>query len=122
MLEQGALWDRFDHVVLAHGVRYDRQLAYHDRITEIAQTRPLTYLRSTTREPSDRAMFGRLTTLFQSGQLEAAAGRVMGDDSQVMLCGNPDMIKAFRELLKDRGITLYTRRKPEGRLHLERYW
>lgn len=41
--------------------------------------------------------------------------------AQVMLCGNPDMIKESRAALAELGLAKNTRRKP-GNVTSENYW
>ncbi|MEC9320491.1 MAG: ferredoxin--NADP(+) reductase, partial [Pseudomonadota bacterium] len=56
-----------------------------------------------------------------SSELQEACGINFTEHSQVMLCGNPDMIQSSREQLKALGLEKNTRRKP-GQVTSENYW
>lgn len=101
-------YERFDQVILAHGVRYVSDLAYYHHIAhELPRhellgemiSRQLTYVPSVTREPFHRQ--GRLTELVTSGQLAEELDLPQLDPAQdrVMLCGSPAMLGDFREIL-----------------------
>jgi ferredoxin--NADP+ reductase len=123
MLREGTLWAKFDHVVLVHGVRHPIDLGYHAELNDFARLHPLTYIPATTRERADGAAFGRITSLFDDGTLERLAGRkIKKDDTDMLLCGNPAMIKLMQQTLKERGLLLNSPRNREGQLHTERYW
>jgi ferredoxin--NADP+ reductase len=85
----------------------------------------LQVIRAVTREqpPSDgKVLHGRLTSLLQSGQLEAAAGLPFSDaQTRVMMCGNPEMIEDMRRLLHERGMRPVRRALP-GHFVTENYW
>jgi ferredoxin--NADP+ reductase len=61
--------------------------------------------------------------LIESGALEAAVGLTMTtENSHVMLCGNPQMVRDTQQLLKDsRQMTKHLRRRP-GHMTAEHYW
>lgn len=120
MLRDGAVLDRFDEVVVVHGARWARQLAYRE---ELAAEDGWRYVAALTREDADGLPRGRLPDLLASGALEAAAGLRLDPDAgdHVLLCGNPSMIEAMKDRLAARGLPPHTRRAP-GRVHTERYW
>ena len=105
-------YERFDKVVLVHGVRQVSDLAYHDYLTrelpqhellgEIVREK-LVYYPTATREPF--RYNGRLTELIQSGKLFADVGlpSFTPDDDRAMLCGGPAMLADTRGLLDARG-------------------
>lgn len=65
---------------------------------------------------------GRLPALLESGEIEAAAGLTLSAEaSRVLLCGNPDFIKAMRALFKARGMVSPRFGKP-GQLLVESLW
>ena len=69
----------------------------------------------------DGAIQGRIPAAINDGSLEAAVGlEISTEHSQVMLCGNPDMVKDAVELLKARGLAKNLRRKP-GQITTENY-
>ena len=65
---------------------------------------------------------GRLPLLLETGRLEEHAGRkISKEDSRVMLCGNPECIKAVRAHFKARGI-VSPRFGAPGQLLVESLW
>jgi len=61
--------------------------------------------------------------LIESGELERAVGLTMrAEDSHVMLCGNPQMVRDTQQLLKEtRQMAKHLRRRP-GHMTAEHYW
>jgi ferredoxin--NADP+ reductase len=105
-------YERFDQVIVAHGVRRVIDLAYRRTITEELPDHPLLgdmikghllYYPAVTREPFVRS--GRLTELMDSGQMTEELGLqpLNPDSDRLMLCGSMAMIKDFRALLDARG-------------------
>jgi ferredoxin/flavodoxin---NADP+ reductase len=105
-------YDRFEKIVLVHGVRQVSDLAYHDYLTrELPQheilgdlvREKLVYYPTATREPFRNN--GRLTELINSGKLFEDLGlrSFTPDDDRAMLCGSPGMLTDTRALLDARG-------------------
>ena len=105
-------YERFEKVVLVHGVRQVAELAYGDTITQglpkdellgemIAAG--LVYYPTVTREPFRNT--GRITDLMRSGKLFADVGLPMmsPERDRFMLCGSPEMIRDTRALLIEGG-------------------
>ena len=106
-------YQRFERVILVHGVRYQRELAYHDYITnELTQDEflgeyvraQLTYYPTVTREPFRHT--GRVTELISSGKLFADIGLERFDPAidRAMICGSQEMLKETCELLESHGL------------------
>ena len=111
----GEIWEvyeRFDKIILCHGVRYASELAYADYLThelpeneffgdEVKQK--LIYYPTVTRERCRNQ--GRLTDLLQSGRLFTDVGLPEPDleNDRFMLCGSPSMLKDMTALLDERG-------------------
>ncbi len=70
-----------------------------------------------------KRLHGRVPALISSGELETAAGLPLtAENSHVMLCGNPEMVKDTQNLLKtEREMRKHLRRKP-GHITSEQYW
>ena len=105
-------YERFDHVVLTHGVRNAVDLAYADYIRhelprheflgeQIAAK--LHYYPAVSREAFARQ--GRLTTLLESGAMASELGLPPLDPQhdRAMICGGPQMLADFRRILDARG-------------------
>lgn len=95
-------YERFEKVVIVHGVREVAELAYHDHLTvdlhqheflgEFASEQ-LLYYPTVTREPYKN--MGRITDLIQTGKLQADLGLPPLDpeNDRIMLCGSPALLK-----------------------------
>lgn len=117
-------WRRFGHVVLAHAVRYALELAYREQIDVIAAAHPgrFTYVPFVSREDTGFALRGRVPGAIRDGRLETKVGRVLtAQTSQVMICGNPDMVRDTTAVLEARGLRKNKRKNP-GHITLETYW
>ncbi len=117
-------WERFNKCVLVHAVRTAAELTYRDLIDDIKARHPdqFIYIPFVSREKTDFALPGRVPKALKKGTLEARAQlNIENGKSQVMLCGNPDMVKDVRETLEKRGLTKNLRRTP-GSISTENYW
>ena len=122
MLRDAAVWTRFDRVIVVHGARTLAQLAYGEELDELAKRRPLNVIRAATREAGLGVLAGRLPDLLDSGDLEWRVDEaITAGRCHVMLCGNPEMIRAMRERLTARGMPTAAPGRP-GSVHVERYW
>ncbi len=105
-------YDLYERIVLVHGCREVAELGYGELVVnrlledeffgEIAREK-LLYYPTVTREVFRNT--GRITTLLQSGKLQADLGLPPLDlaTDRVMLCGSPEMLKDLNGLLKERG-------------------
>jgi ferredoxin--NADP+ reductase len=117
-------WQRFERVVLAHAVRHTDELAYGETIRNFAQQngKQFRFVPFVSREGTDFALRARIPEAIANGQLEAKAGVALApESSQVMLCGNPDMMRDTTEALLARGLKKNRRHDP-GHITLESYW
>jgi len=112
VIKDPEVYERFDKVVLTHGVRGVADLAYHDYIVNElprheylgdAIAAKLLYYPAVSREPFRHQ--GRLTTLLESGQLPTDLGLDPLDAAvdRAMICGGPQMLADFRAILDARG-------------------
>lgn len=123
MLGTTQLWQRFNHVILVHSVRTLADLAYRELIAQCQHQYPgqLHYQPIVTREAHSGALNKRLPELIQSGELQSACQQSLTNRSQVMLCGNPQMITDTKAVLEALGLTKNLRRSP-GNITVEQYW
>lgn len=123
MLKTAEPWERFERVVLVHGVRTAGELTYGETIAALQESHGerFTFLAALSREHRDGALHGRVTSLLDTGALEGQAGlRIDPDDSHLMLCGNSEMIRDVRSLLEARGLRRHRRHAP-GHYTTEQY-
>jgi ferredoxin--NADP+ reductase len=124
IIKTEAPWQRFERVVLVHGVRRQAELNYQDTIMGVAAEHPrqFTFMPFVSREPCSFALPGRVSPAIADGRLERRAGITLNAaDSQVMLCGNPQMTADTLNTLIARGLKKNHRRDP-GQVSLENYW
>jgi ferredoxin--NADP+ reductase len=117
-------WQRFERVVLVYAVRTLSDLSYQERISKISVKHPgqFTFIPFISREPSDFALPGRIPQAIIDGRLEAHVGiKISTENSQVMLCGNPQMVKDTTTALIERGLKKHRRFDP-GQITVENYW
>jgi ferredoxin--NADP+ reductase len=105
-------YERFEQVILVHGVRSKDELAYHDLLTEHLPaheflgdlvTSKLRYYPTVTREPYRN--MGRVTALIESGKLFEDLGvpALSPEADRVMICGSPGMLRDLKHMLEARG-------------------
>jgi ferredoxin--NADP+ reductase len=124
ILKSTELWERFERIVLVHGARDAAHLAHRDELVALSRVRPaLSLVGVVSREtPSEGLLGGRVTTGFEDGSIERAAGVAIDPSSaHVMLCGNPGMIEDMVTLLAARGLRKHRVRNP-GHVTFEKYW
>ena len=129
ILHDPATWQRYEHLVLVHGVRQRDELAYQDLLAELRghelfaeHGHKLRTVQVVTREAVPGALSGRIPQLIDDGSLERQAGlRLDHERARIMICGNPDMVDDTRELLTSRGFTV-SRRAAPGHVAVENLW
>ena len=109
------IYERFDKVVLMHGVRYVSELAYADYIEnelpnneffgDIVREK-LIYYPTVTREPFRNQ--GRITTVVESGKVFEDIGLppLNPATDRAMICGSPAMLADISAMLDDRGFQI----------------
>ncbi|HIE6128800.1 TPA: ferredoxin--NADP(+) reductase [Proteus mirabilis] len=125
ILQLGDDLDRFENIVLVHAVRYAGDLSYLPLMEQLAE-RYQGKLRIQTivsRENHIGSLTGRIPALIESGALEKTVGLTISpEESHIMLCGNPEMVRDTQQLLKtQRDMRKHLRRKP-GHITSEQYW
>ena len=131
MLYDKAIWQEYTKVVLVHCARTQDELVYQELINNFyhhAEYAPLVankliYIKALTRETKSADLYGRITELLMNNQLEQYANLPINniEDSRIMLCGNPAMVKDMRQILTDRGLTM-SRKDTPGNIVAENYW
>lgn len=101
IIKDPAVYERYDQVILVHGVRRVADLVYGDFIrNDLPQNEffgeearhKLVYYPTVTREPYVHQ--GRITDLVKSGKLFGDLGvpALNTENDRVMICGNPQMM------------------------------
>jgi len=124
ILGDSEVWQRFVKVILVHSVRTKEELTYRHTIDQLLaqHTDRLDYIPFVSREASETCIQARVPAAIEDGRLEARAGipRTAGT-SQVMICGNPAMVRDTQGILEQRGLKKNRRREP-GHITTEQYW
>jgi len=124
ILMTGKPWQSYERVILVYAVRSLSELCYQERIMQIIAKHPkqFSYIPFISRETSDFALTGRIPRAIIEGRLELRAGiKINAENSQVMLCGNPQMVKDTNNTLIERGLKKH-RRFERGQITAENYW
>jgi ferredoxin--NADP+ reductase len=124
IIQSQDVWDKFKHIVLVYAARKAEDLAYLEDIEALVKQRPsqLKFVPITSREVFPNGLYGRIPSLLQSMDIQKHCGlQIEPENSQVMLCGNPEMIKDAIEALSAFGLKKHLRRSP-GQISMERYW
>lgn len=129
IVQDPAIYENFEKIVLFHGTRYVSELAYHDWLRYGLPEHPLLgewvrekliYYPAVTREPYPNQ--GRLTDLIRSGELGDKIGlpNLNPETDRAMLCGSPSMLSDVSTLLDDLGFVISPRTGGEGDYVVER--
>ena len=117
-------WQRFRRVVLVHGVARAADMAYRDRISELAAAHPqqFSFVSLVTREDHAGSLRMRIPQALADGHIESACQASLDVRTcQFMLCGNPDMVRQTSAWLAERGFAR-NRRSAPGNVTIEKYW
>ena len=121
IIRDPASYEKFEKVVLVHGVRQADELAYHDLVVDHLPrheflgemiSNQLLYYPTVTRE-TYRTM-GRVTDLMESGKLfsDLQLSTLDPADDRVMICGSPGMLKDLKHMLEKMGFNEGNTSKP----------
>jgi len=114
-------YERFEQIILVHGVRRTDELAYHDLLTEeLAEheflgemiSKQLIYYPTVTRESYKN--MGRITALIESGKLftDIDVPPLNPAEDRVMICGSPSMLRDLKGILEERNFVEGNTSKP----------
>ncbi|HLT04591.1 MAG TPA: ferredoxin-NADP reductase [Pseudomonas sp.] len=129
VIQDPETYERFEKVILVHGVRHVSEVAYEDFITNQlpqneyfgdAVREKLIYYPTVTREPFRNQ--GRITNLMRSGKLFADIGLppINPRDDRAMLCGSPSMLEETSQVLDSFGLAVSPRLGEQGDYLIER--
>lgn len=124
MLKTDQPWQHFEHVVLVYAARIWDDFRYRELFEALQQRFPgrFTLLPFISREQRTGTLHGHIPDKLRSGELEQQLGRQLApEDSHIMLCGNPGMVKDAVAELQGRGFRDNRPGHP-GQLSYESYW
>ena len=114
-------YNKFEQVILVHGVRQVDELAYRDLLTKQLPEHEFLgemvkeqfkYYPTVTRETFENQ--GRITDLIESGKLCTDLGfpAMNPAEDRIMICGSPGLLKDLRHMLEARGFAEGNTTKP----------
>lgn len=129
IIQDPETYERFETVILIHGVRTVSELAYSDFIREelpknefIGEmvSRQLIYYPTVTREAFKHT--GRLTEAIQTGKLFKDIGQpaLSPETDRAMICGSPAMLKETSDMLDSAGFKVSPSAGVQGDYVIER--
>jgi len=124
ILKTAEPWRRFQRIILVHAVRLAEELSFAETIAALRDRYPdqFDFIPFVSRENTDFAIRARIPAAIHDGRLEQrAALEIAAGTSQIMICGNPDMVKSTQAELQARGLARNRRRAP-GHITVENYW
>ena len=124
MLGTDEPWQRFEQIVLVYAARYVHDLAYMENIERWQEQYPgrFKFVPIVSREAFPQGLRGRIPGLIEQKRIQKYCQTMLTpEDSHVMMCGNPEMIKETTDVLTDMGLRKHLRRDP-GHITMERYW
>lgn len=118
LIQDPELYERFEKVILVHGVRYISELGYQDFISNVLPENEffgemvkeqLIYYPTVTREPFQNN--GRLTDLMRCGKLFQDIGLppINPEHDRAMVCGSPSMLEETCQVLDGFGLNISPR-------------
>ena len=111
LIHEPETYERFEKVILIHGVRWTSELAYHDYIEQDLKEHEylgdeirdkLIYYPTVTREPFRNQ--GRISDQIENGTFPQNIGLPALDPSidRIMLCGSPEMLDTLKHMFEAR--------------------
>ncbi|AKC32355.1 ferredoxin--NADP(+) reductase [Candidatus Pantoea carbekii] len=125
ILQQGENLERFEKIVLVHAVRYATDLNFLLLFMHLQKcyAGKLHIQSVVSREKIIGALYGRIPSLIENGQLEESVGiPIKAENTHVMLCGNPQMVRDTQKILEtNRNMRKHFKHK-FGQISSEFYW
>ncbi|MDP2419022.1 MAG: ferredoxin--NADP reductase, partial [Hydrogenophaga sp.] len=121
-------YERYEQVVLVHGVREVKELAYRELLSETLkqdeflgemEEQKLMYYPTVTREAFEHQ--GRIPTLIENGTLAKDLGlpQLNRAEDRIMICGSPEMLRDLKGLAEKYGFDEGSTSRP-GEFVIER--
>lgn len=118
MIRSESVWAPDRRITIVHGVRHPEDLAYRNELEVLARDREtFRYIPVVSRSAEFPGLRGRVPKVFDEGLITLAPQK-----DHVYLCGNPAMVEELEARLGAMGYGVHSRKTPEGKLHVEKYW
>ncbi|MCB0317889.1 MAG: ferredoxin--NADP reductase [Bdellovibrionales bacterium] len=119
MVRNNPTWTKGRTIKILHGVRYAKDFAYQEELIKLAnENNNFFYYATVSREdPAWNGSKGYVQKFFESDEVLLDV-----DKDHVFVCGNPAMIEDLETFLTTKNYSVHSRKNPEGKLHVEKYW
>ena len=119
MVRDSSVWTPNREITIIHGVRYSKDFAYREELVPLTESKAnFSYYSTVSREdPEWNGSKGYVQKFFEDGTIS-----LNPEKDHVLVCGNPAMIEDLEKLLAAKDYTVHSRKNPEGKLHVEKYW
>ncbi|MDU0355396.1 ferredoxin--NADP reductase [Paraglaciecola aquimarina] len=124
ILASQQVWQEYENIILVYAARYEHDLAYSQLINTWSThyASQFHFVPIVSRETKAGKLSGHIPNLLKSRCIQQQVGvDIHPAHSQIMLCGNPEMLKDATQTLIEMGLTKHLRRS-SGQISLERYW
>lgn len=129
IIKEPEVYDKFEKVILFHGVRFLSELGYYDWLSEDLKSHEylgevisekFSYYPAVTREPFRNQ--GRLTDLVASGKLcgDLGLSQLNPETDRAMVCGSPAMLEDTCNMLDNLGFEISPKTGVQGDYVIER--
>ncbi|WP_343189934.1 ferredoxin--NADP reductase [Buchnera aphidicola (Astegopteryx bambusae)] len=116
---------KFKKIILLNAVRYKKHFNYKNIIKKISQKykNKFIFKKIISREKCEKCLFGRIPNLLLTNKIEKKIKIYINpNDSHIMLCGNPKMLKDTKKILEEKyNLKKHLIKKP-GNITMENYW
>lgn len=114
------------HFVVLHGARFSYELGFYSELSVMSlNCKNFHYIPCVSRAEKDTnwgGAKGRVTAVIKTRVIEKVSGiRLIPDNFEILLCGNPKMVTEIMEYLQELGFKEDTK-KQSGEIHIEKYW
>ncbi|WP_343189075.1 FAD-binding oxidoreductase [Buchnera aphidicola (Chaitoregma tattakana)] len=116
---------KFKKIILIHAVRYINQLNYLNVINKIKLQYGSKFIfqKIVSREKNKECLFGRIPKLLLNNEIEKKIHvKINSNNTHIMLCGNPSMLKNTYKVLKEKYDLQKNLRRRKGHITMENYW
>ena len=126
MLRSNYDWSQKRKVVVLHGVRHSSDLGYREELETLAKKQSnfiyLPIISQPDKDPTWKGLKGYLQeTLFDGVVTKRTGLKILPENFDAFLCGNPAMIDAAIKKFTEVGFVLAKGKNP-GTVHIEEYW
>ncbi|WP_343155138.1 FAD-binding oxidoreductase [Buchnera aphidicola (Kurisakia onigurumii)] len=116
---------KFKKIILIYAVRYYKDLNYLKLLNKLKKKyKGKLYIQIIlSREKKINTLYGRIPFLLQEKIIEKKIGVFINkDNTHIMLCGNPNMVKQTNKILVEKYFLKKNLRREPGNITIEHYW